>query len=49
MMDNTSTTYEAPTITRVGSVADLTQGGTPDSLGDGASFRGPNIITPPTS
>ena len=48
MMDNTPTTYEAPTITRVGSVADLTQGGTPDSLGDGQSFRGP-AITPPTS
>jgi hypothetical protein len=49
MMDHTPTTYEAPTITRVGSVADLTQGGTPDIFGDGQSFRGPSIITPPTS
>ena len=49
MMDHTPTTYEAPTITRVGSIAHLTQGGDPDNFGDGQSFRGPRIDTPPTS
>jgi hypothetical protein len=48
-MDHTPATYEAPTITRVGSIADLTQGGNPDNLGDGAAFRGPNVVTLPTS
>lgn len=33
--------YEKPAITRIGSIADFTQGGDPDNLGDGVSFRGP--------
>ena len=33
--------YEAPSITEVGSIADLTQGALANSSGDGASWRGP--------
>ena len=39
--------YEAPIIIDVGSIADLTQGGDPANLGDGAAFRGPATQQPP--
>jgi hypothetical protein len=33
--------YEAPELTELGSIAEVTRGGDPDALGDGAAFRGP--------
>ena len=38
--------YEAPTVTVVGSIADLTQGAIPGNTGDGRSGRGPAYELP---
>ena len=35
--------YEAPAFVVLGTVADLTQGSTQGSVGDGISFRGPKV------
>lgn len=40
--------YEAPSISRIGSIQEITQGGDPDALGDGSSFRGPADDPDPT-
>jgi hypothetical protein len=46
---DTTMGYEAPTITRLGSIADFTHGGDPESLGDGVAFRGPATDPVPSS
>lgn len=35
--------YEPPQLGKLGSLADITKGGDPDNLGDGAAYRGPAV------
>ena len=41
--------YEAPTLIRIGSIAEFTHGGQPYSFGDGVSWRGPRLVDPDPS